>query len=371
MPRLAVKEIKWWAFFLVLMLMCYFIGQNNDYLFILLRYLLKAIIIPFGCCLLIRNIALGITKDNSKYQGVIRQAVVFAFAFQFIIVMLQLGVPAFRSYFNSIIELTDEWQALAEMGHFRATGLAGLSIYDTSIAYGILYLFFLPWCISEKLLTNLNFLLITLIVVVLALIAGRSGFIFVATIFLFFFLYCQRKLFYTFNLTACLFLGLIAVIAVVGIDQITIFMQFVFEPVYNFIENGTFETASTNELIESYLFIPWDVPPLTGFGFWAQPSLSEPYQFMYKTDSGILLNYIAFGIMGLVFIISYTFHFIKNCVTFIKINNPILKMFFNVVIAVLVISFILKGPIFFSEKIMAAYFLWLIYNSPVSKDQNY
>ena len=368
MPAIIVTEIKWWAFFLVLMLICFFIGQNNDYLFVLFRYLSKAILIPFGCCLLIRNIAQDITRTRGDFHTVIRQSVAFALYFQFTIVILQLSLPPFREAFNSIIELTDEWKALADVGHFRATGLAGLSIYDTSIAYGILYLFFLPWCTSYKFTVNFKFLLITLIITVLSLIAGRSGFILVLTIFIFFFLYCRRKIFYSVNLAAFITLAIMAVIAVMGIDQFTRFLQFVFEPIYNYMDTGSFETASTNELIDSYLFIPWEVPPLTGFGFWAQPSLSEPHHFIYKTDSGILLNYIAFGITGLIFVLGYTWHFIKNHVVYTEINSSALKVLFGISMAGLIVSFALKGPIYFSEKIMTAYFIWLVYNSQTKKE---
>ncbi|MCR4458001.1 MULTISPECIES: hypothetical protein [Enterobacteriaceae] len=368
MPAIIVTEIKWWAFFLVLMLVCFFIGQNNDYLFVLFRYLSKAILIPFGCCLLIRNIAQDITRTRGDFHTVIRQSVAFALYFQFTIVILQLSLPPFREAFNSIIELTDEWKALADVGHFRATGLAGLSIYDTSIAYGILYLFFLPWCTSYKFTVNFKFLLITLIITVLSLIAGRSGFILVLTIFIFFFLYCRRKIFYSVNLAAFITLAIMAVIAVMGIDQFTRFLQFVFEPIYNYMDTGSFETASTNELIDSYLFIPWEVPPLTGFGFWAQPSLSEPHHFIYKTDSGILLNYIAFGITGLIFVLGYTWHFIKNHVVYTEINSSALKVLFGISMAGLIVSFALKGPIYFSEKIMTAYFIWLVYNSQTKKE---
>ncbi|WP_262370002.1 hypothetical protein, partial [Serratia marcescens] len=347
------------------------VGQNNDYLFVLFRYLSKAILIPIGCCLLIRNISQDLSKRRGDFHTNIRQSVAFALYFQFAIVILQLSLPSFREAFNSIIELTDEWKALADVGHFRATGLAGLSIYDTSITYGILYLFFLPWCISNKYTENFKFILITLIIAVLSLIAGRSGFILVFTIFIFFFIYCRRKIFYSFNLVSLVTFAIVSVIAVMGIEQFTQFLQFVFEPIYNYMDTGAFETASTNELIDSYLFIPWEVPPLTGYGFWAQPSLSEPYNFIYKTDSGILLNYIAFGITGLAFILSYTWHFIKNYITFTEINNFVLKGGFGICMAVLIVSFALKGPIYFSEKIMTAYFLWLVYNSQMKKKSNF
>lgn len=368
-PKLILNEMRWWTVFLLLVLVGYFFSQNNDSIFVLIRYIVKAILIPFGCCLLIRNLAIDISNKNNDYSNTIRNAVFLALIVQLLVTILQMGLPSFRSYFDSIIELTDEWKMLADMGHFRATGLAGLSIYDTSIAYGLLLFLFLPWCGSKKININFKFLILATVVVILSLIAGRSGFILVFTILSFTFLCYQRKIFYCLNVLTLIVLGLIFAVAIMGAEQFGVFVHFVFEPIYNFIDTGSFQTASTNELIDSYLFIPWNVPPLTGFGFWAQPSLSEPYQFMYKTDSGILLNFIAFGTVGLIYIISYTIHFVKSYLSLSDINGNFSKLYLYILFTVLIFSFILKGPIYFSEKIMTSFFIWLVYNCPQSKNK--
>lgn len=368
-PKLIINEIRWWAVFLLLVLVGYFFSQNNDYIYVLMRYVVKAILIPFGCCLIIRNLAIDISNRNNDYCNTIRNAVFFALVVQLLVTILQMGLPSFRSFFDSIIELTDEWKMLADMGHFRATGLAGLSIYDTSIAYGLLLFLFLPWCESRKIRINYKFLILATVIVILSLIAGRSGFILVFTILSFAFICYQRKLFYFLNVITLTILGVIFAVAIMGTEQFGVFTHFVFEPIYNFIDTGSFQTASTNELIDSYLFIPWNVPPLTGFGFWAQPSLSEPYQFMYKTDSGILLSFIAFGTAGLIYIISYTIHFVKAYLSLIDTNSNFSKSYLYILFTMLIFSFILKGPIFFSEKIMTSFFIWLVYNCPQSKNK--
>lgn len=369
MPQKIASEFKWWLVFLMIVSLFYFVGQNDDYLFILFRYLFKAIFIPLGCCLLIRQVCIKISASHDEYMNNIRNAVYVALIIQFAITLLQLGIPTFRSAFNSIIELTDEWQALAEMGHFRATGLAGLSIYDTSIAYGLISLFFIPWCFSKKYSANYKFLLVMLILTALSLIAGRSGFALLLVIFLIVFLEARKKLFVLSNLSMFLMLSILAFIAVVGAVEFYTFAQFVFEPIYNYIDKGTFETASTNELMDSYLFIPWEISPWLGSGFWAQPSISIPAQFTYATDSGVLLNYIAFGITGLIFVISYFWHFVYQIITNVRIKNKTIRSIFYCAFSTVFFFFVLKGPVFFSEKIMATYFLWLIYQTPTSLKQ--
>lgn len=366
LPVVIYRELKWWGGGVLLMLSCYFFGQSSDYLFILSRYLFKAVAIPLGCCLLIRKIALR--YGPHEYSKRIINAVYFALFFQLIITALQLSLPTFHSAFNRFIELTDEWKTLADMGHFRATGLSGLSIYDTSIAYGLLYLLFLPWCVSEKYWLNYKFLLITVIIIMLSLISGRSGFILVTIVCFFFIIFSSRKIFYLVNLSCAITVVIFIVIAIVGYKQFYIFSQFVFEPIFNFFDKGTFETASTNELMDSYLFIPWDVNPFTGMGVWAQPSISISDKLEYATDSGIILNYIAFGMLGLIFIVSYTVHFWLQYANNIQMNKPLTRSLFCVFLGVLIFSFILKGPIFFSEKIMTAYFIWLILNISVPSE---
>ncbi|AHJ77463.1 hypothetical protein C813_00015 [Kosakonia sacchari SP1] len=115
--------------------------------------------------------------------------------------------------------------------------------------------------------------------------------------------------------------------------------------------------------MDNYLFIPWDVPVFTGFGFWAQPDISTQFHFLYKTDSGILLNYIAFGIWGLIFTLAYTGNFIYNYIIYLHLKSGLIKMGLIITFVLLIFSFVLKGPIFFSERVMMAFYLWIIFNT--------
>lgn len=363
-PKNLVTQLVFVAILSGLCCLSFFISQNSDFLFIIFRYITKACLIPLGCCLLIRHLVLQLSSSNYLFsQKILRSAIVFALCFQLAFTIAQLTLPAFRAEFNSIIDLTSEWKTLSEQGHFRATGLGGLSIYDTSICYGLLYFLFYEWCFSLRYKDNIKFVTVSLIIITLSLIAGRSGFILVFTIFFFYYLYSPRKTLYTLFFCASIIACVISIIAILGEEKFDFFMRFVFEPIYNFIDTGSFKTESTNELLDSYLFIPWDVPVFTGFGFWAQPDISNQFHFLYKTDSGIILNYIAFGIWGLIFIFAYTVNFIYNYTLHLKLRPGLIRLGLIVSFSLLIFSFVLKGPIFFSERVMMAFYLWILFNT--------
>ncbi|MFX0567175.1 hypothetical protein ACNF5A_004241 [Kosakonia cowanii] len=363
-PKNLVTQLVFVAILSGLCCLSFFISQNSDFLFIIFRYITKACLIPLGCCLLIRHLVLQLSSSNYLFsQKILRSAIVFALCFQLAFTIAQLTLPAFRAEFNSIIDLTSEWKTLSEQGHFRATGLGGLSIYDTSICYGLLYFLFYEWCFSLRYKDNIKFVTVSLIIITLSLIAGRSGFILVFTIFFFYYLYSPRKTLYTLFFCASIIACVISIIAILGEEKFDFFMRFVFEPIYNFIDTGSFKTESTNELLDSYLFIPWDVPVFTGFGFWAQPDISNQFHFLYKTDSGIILNYIAFGIWGLIFIFAYTVNFIYNYTLHLKLRPGLIRLGLILSFSLLIFSFVLKGPIFFSERVMMAFYLWILFNT--------
>ncbi|WP_238593048.1 hypothetical protein [Kosakonia sacchari] len=185
-PKNLVTQFIFIGVLLALCCLSFFISQNSDFLFLIFRYITKACLIPLGCCLFIRHLVLRLAADEPYLrQKLLRSAIVFALCFQFLFTIAQLTLPTFRSEFNSIIDLTSEWKHLSEEGHFRATGLGGLSIYDTSICYGLLFFIFYEWCFSLKYKDNIRFVTVSLVIIALSLIAGRSGFILVFIVFYF------------------------------------------------------------------------------------------------------------------------------------------------------------------------------------------
>ncbi|WP_233976620.1 hypothetical protein [Pectobacterium versatile] len=369
--RTVFNEYKWFFFIFFIVLYSVLINLNVDHLLVVLRYIFKSILIPLGCYLLIKELILKSSGKGIDTKDLVINAVFFSITAQIILVFLQLYIPSFRDLFFTYIDLADNWKSLSEVGHFRATGLSGLSIYDTSISYGLLLIIIGEWCNSNTLKYNVLFLLSVIITCVLSLIAGRSGFILVVFVAMFYIFLAKNRLAYLAALGGLVFLIIMLTISVIGLDEFYFFSRFVFEPIYAFLDTGVIKTESTNELIDSYLFIPWDVPVLTGLGFWAQPSLSMISGFRYSTDSGLVLYYIAFGVLGVLYLILYLKKFVisYNMKNVNERYSNFSILFFYIVFGLLFIGFLLKAPIFFSEKVMMAYFLWLMYVELKTKNE--
>ncbi len=359
----AIVELLIISIFIGVLFISVLLNDNQDTIFYLLRYIFKAIVIPVGCIFFISVL----TENFHEYD--ILNCLFISVLIQLSIVVLQLMIPEFRAVFMQFIELSENWNMLSESGHFRATGLAGLSIYDSSIADAMLLIPFSLWAKDNKYLVNFKYIIVCVSLLFLSLLAGRSGFIFFLMCSIYAFVYSQKKYFFLATTIVMVCLSFLLAISIIGSDGVYDFSRFVFEPIYAFIETGTVKTESTSELFDSYLFIPWSVSPIIGDGYWAQPSISDAFQYQYKTDSGFILYYICTGFLGLLFVVTYVFWFVLN------INNALLGWFDKVksyglkeifsyfLILSFFVGVFLKAPANFSERIMPAYFvLMFIYN---------
>lgn len=358
------SEIKFYFFLIIIIFITVAVNQNGNTFFLIFRYIFKSFIVPVGCIVFIDIFYKTYSKEF------ILNGLAMAILIQFFVVLFQLMFPEFRTAFFSYIELSDNWNSLAEAGHFRTTGLAGLNIYDSSIAYALLLIPFSNWASDFKYINNIKYSLITMILLLLALIAGRTGFIFAIV---YFFMTVLRSSRFSFNISFITFLMVVAILVsllVLGSDGLYDFSRFVFEPIYAYIDTGEIKTESTSELFDSYLFIPWDVSPIIGDGYWAQPSISDLYQYQYKTDSGFLLYYILCGFPGLFFLLTYISWFsfrIYSVIVDITFLSGLLQLK-NLLAFLMVFSFFIavfiKAPANLSERIIPAYlFILYIYES--------
>lgn len=349
-----------------------FFSEHPDSVYFILRYIIKAFFIPVFCCVVIRVI---LEKNINLGKNFFLNSVSIALFFQLSIIVLQMTSPAFRQLFFEYVELSDNWKNLANIGHFRATGLSGLSIYDTSVSYALFMIPLMGWCTSKNRIENNKYLFTSFVVATLTLLAGRTGFIMFFVFFLISILYSGRRGYFVFSLFLLLSIVLIMIVSIFGFDDLYHFSRFAFEPLYAFFETGSFRSASTDELMDSYLFVPWDTPMLTGYGVWAQPSVSEAISFKYMTDSGLILFYIFMGIPGLILILSYLSIFIYRFFTIsrlilnekhimkgkAKLGKESIQILLFVFFVFFVFSLIIKAPFVFSERIMSVYFVIVTY----------
>jgi len=353
-------NISW--IYILLFSISYLYNQEYFNVFIIeIRYVVKAILIPLGTSLLL----LHLFKKYNIQKNEIAFSVIIAISLQFILILLQLTNDSFREWFFSYLSLSDGWMHFVKIGHFRTVGLSGLSIYDTALAYTLL--FGLTIYLTDN---KYNSLMIwtfgTAMFFIIILLSGRSGLTIFLVLLIFILLNINNKL----KIYSSLFLVTIITFFIISVyvdyEKIELFFRFAFELFTN--DSNSFESASTNDFLENHLFIPWDVNPYFGDGVIAQPSISIDIGYQYSTDSGYLLSFISLGIIGLLLSLIMTYKVINAYFIsyFYHFKTTILNVFFKTFISILIILIFFKGIIFFSDKFMPVVILIFMVNHYLS-----
>jgi hypothetical protein len=308
------------------------------------RYVLKALFIPVGVSLF----ALFMFKKYYFDSYKISQIVFWIIFFQGSLAILQLSNSVFRDWFFSFLQLAEGWQYFVNIGHFRTIGLAGLSIYDTSLAYSLLFGLTTYLYKKSGYINNIKWVFTFFIFMLLAVLSGRTGLI-VLLLLTFYLLVNKASIFTLLNFFIIGSVGFYLLTYCISLNDILVFLNFAFE-----FFNNNFESASTNDLLENHLFLPFNVNPIFGDAMWAQPSIANTFGYQYSTDSGYILSFISMGILGFLMSVYMTYIVFKgySYSYFIHFKNGFLSLFFKAIIFFLIIGIILKGPIFFSDKFM-------------------
>lgn len=360
-PKYVVPLLLLFFFLFLLFITTTVVNDTFDEIFFIeFRYIIKSLFIPIGFSLA----ALQYIKKNNFNSIDISKTIVLVGIYQFSLVVIQLLNYEFRQWFFSLITLSKNWKFMAEMGHFRAVGLAGLSIYDTSIAYSLLFSCTISLIGKHTESNNIRLWTLGLVLyLVLIFLSGRTGLI-IFSVIIFFILhntYNKSKVY--FYIFIILFIATIIVINLIDIEYLLGLFDFAFEFFNN--KGGNFESESTNDFLENHLYIPWNTNFLIGDGFWAQPSVSNKYNYEYSTDSGFILLFISSGLFGLLFSIYITYRLIKlyfNSYIY-QYNYNLINLIVKISLAILIILVVLKGPIYFSERFMSVMiFNIMIYN---------
>lgn len=347
-PRYAMVFFSIALSYILLFLMSHlYNGFSIEIFAIEFRYILKAFFIPIGVSLLSMHLFKKYSIKNEQIS-----LIVFIIIFlQAILAVFQLTNISFREWFFSFLTLAEGWQYFVRIGHFRTIGLAGLSIYDTSIAYSLL--FGLTVYLYKLQGYNYNFQWIVgwSAFFLLIILSGRTGLILflLLTIFI---LINNLKKYSLLNFTIVSFVLFCLLIYFIDYEYLSIFINFAFELFTN--DSGRIESASTNDLLKNHLFLPLNVNPFFGDAIWAQPSLAKELNYIYKTDSGYILSFISMGIFGLLVSFFMTYIIFKGykIAYFGHFKNTHINTIFKIIVFLFIIGIILKGPIFFSDKFM-------------------
>ncbi|WP_187992542.1 hypothetical protein [Vibrio harveyi] len=345
-PQYAVFFIAALSFYIFMFTLSYLFNFSYDHVYVLeLRYILKAFLIPLGVSFFI----LALLSRWNIVPSQISSAIVLVGVLQLSLAILQLAVPSFRQSFFSMIQLAPSWNYFVEIGHFRTIGLAGLSIYDTSIAYSLLFGMTLFLLRENKVIL---WVIGAVSFFILMLLSGRTGLIIYLCLMTLILVKTDVKFKLYLILAITIMLALVIASMYVEKKELELFFSFAFE-FFN-SSNGSYESDSTNDLIENHLFIPWNTNIFIGDHVWAQPSVSKEIGYSYSTDSGYILSYISMGIAGLISAIVLTIKVIDGYIVGYSdlFKKDYISIFYFFALCFLVFFIFLKGPIFFSDKFM-------------------
>lgn len=271
-------------------------------------------------------------------------------------------VPPLKQFWQSIIVDFGETDFSSFVEYVTRFGFAGFSGFGcaflVSCAAVLMCYLFLNGKITLK-----QCKIFSCLFIVGSFFYGRIGFVvsfFVCGIFsVYQMLHHRPKLF-------CFYILVVAVIIAVGtmlyfaFPDIQPFIDWLLEPVFNFVEKGTFESASTNQLGRMYEnFSPSEKTLVFGDGYWLGLDGSGYYG---RTDVGFMRNILYGGIFytGLLYSLVLVFLFIlyqalKNC-------GKKGSGFIIFLMSVQFLLFELKGDITFSFlKVYIPFYLYLMY----------
>lgn len=128
-------------------------------------------------------------------------------------------------------------------------------------------------------------------------------------------------------------------------DSLNVSLRFGFEMFYNYFEHGTFETLSTNQMKDMYVY-PTNIKTyIIGDGLWDNPT-NQGMGYYMDTDIGYLRLIYYFGIVGLLCYLFFQFYSIKLIINKTE-NIHLKKMLVLLFLYMLILNFKGFSDIFF------------------------
>ena len=255
--------------------------------------------------------------------------------------LIFIFVPSLRLFWQSIIMdfNTLELDVLEYITRFGFAGYSGFSfafwISTCSILFCYVYL-------NEK-LSERNSRFYILFLLLGSFFYGRIGFVFTVSAFSLFTMYLffrgKRKLMRFFFFIIILTIGL-GVLIYSTIPDSQPFIDWLLEPVFNFINTGKFESASTNDLGKFYDdFNPSDKTLFIGDGYWTNANGG----YYGHTDVGWMRNIYYGGVFYMICQYMLVILLIGFVMAWMKRNNKNGYLFIPFLLFIQFIMFELKG----------------------------
>ncbi|WP_431048560.1 hypothetical protein [Roseateles sp. L2-2] len=348
---------------------------------IFLQLVVRGVALPYLAAIGLARL-MGLTdrgdgpRTLTTHQSI--QIVCLALVAQCAVSVAHLALPAFRTVYLEWVNLADTWRELAALGLPRFSGIGGISIYDTAIAYCVLgaaLLLSAPRTSADMWLRALA----VAIIMALCMLHGRTGMVFAAVllgILAWQDVLNRRHQPGSVALRVGAGLGLLGVLAFVFVDEElrSYVLEFSGELFINLFAGDGLRSDSTDDFVENHLHLPdWETV-LGGSGLWAQPDVAEAIGASYTTDSGYLLLLNFGGVpMVIVCVLALTWLLRGYVRSLQALGEPPppdqvparrwAPVAFYAYLATVIALVSWKGPIFLSEHCMTALFLVLTIGS--------
>jgi len=257
-----------------------------------------------------------------------------------------------------------------DMGGIRALGLTGNPFFDLAAAFGLVFILFSQYILMEnKGFFTIKNSLIFLLLFVGSFFAGRTAFIGLGLSLILYFLSVgkkREKILSFFSLliaTACIAYLLYFTILSDDIKEVVEnqLLPFVFEAVYNYIEDGSTSTSSGEVLDNMYFPISF-ITFLFGDGRYT----GADGAYYLHTDAGIMRNILFYGIFGLLAtVIGSLVFFIKplriliNSLRYKAKKSDVNSLLFFLIVILYTVTIHYKGEVLLFMPIIQIILFWI------------
>lgn len=346
--HLPVSALLFYLSFLFVLIISILFKTGNSEIFKMLTYVLM-----FPFLFILSFIYLDILKNEYKNNDIIK---IFYTVTPFLIFCLvEIIFPNFHSFVSPYVMgdgAKNVYEANAGGNQYRFLGWNGFLFASDSVALAFTALGILIF--SSK--VSFYSLAIELLCIGLSIIAGRSGLPIV-------FLYLLLAITYRFNyLRLTLILtSAIALTLFILKTKGTYFFIWMLEPVYRYIEYGSFSSGSVNETGIQYenfynSIEQLSIEDVAGKGIYFSQNSSYNTLNLVAGDSGFIRLFHSVGFGGLFLLLFWISFLLRFLFSYIKsgIEKPLL---------IFIIIFIAYGFLFFfkSEWLYQKYFIFIVF----------
>jgi len=318
---------------------------------------IKLLLVFSGGFIIISYFLIDLFFRDLKIEDIFK-IIVYVLLAQAVIAFVIFLNPSIKNIYFNIIDLQDDLELVKSLSSIRLIGL-GVFFFGmgTILSYGLIIISWL--IINTKMIGKQTYFFVFAYIIIMAasLFSARTS-TFGIILSMAYLLCSIRGLSFLVKVFICLLIGIVIGYFLIPEDvsyslQSKVF-PWAFEALYNYFDNSTLETASSNRLQEMYFEFNNYTTFMIGDGYMNDPIGNGYYM---NTDAGYMRQIFSYGIIGLVMsLVVYSY----VLVTFLKDKSLTMYVLITIIFE-LILN--IKGLMFFYshvDKILILIFLFIL-----------